>query len=207
MEETRNTIRSSSRTLSITEMQKQDVYVRRDIKTANPRRLFRNLRNTLDELGYKLETDVGMEVNKDAIGETGYIDANLSATKGQEKTRGNWRKFLAGIIIFVLGFIFLFGDTALEIIGLIMFFLGLALMYINWNRTTSKYNQIWIHLEGEVYGAEASELQGKKGMKRGNIVSELTAHIAGKASSNSVSDKDSLRAEVNQLANKINSLA
>ncbi|MDE1865830.1 MAG: hypothetical protein KGH94_04310 [Candidatus Micrarchaeota archaeon] len=202
MKDTETIVRSGSRTFSVPEMQKKEVYVRKDIKTANPRRFFRNLSNTINEMGYVIQTDTGMSINKDAIGETGYIDGNLSAVKSEETAKGNMLYVAIGALFFLFGFILLFGHAVVKLIGLIVLLVGLYIIYKNIKRQTLKENRIWIKLEGEVYGTEATESKGKKGVRQENVTSELTVHIAGEATNN----KDILNGEITELKNKINSL-
>lgn len=203
-------IRSAADTLSLSEMQQKPVYVRRDVKTTNPRRLFRVLRNSVEEMGY-IVTYNPISIQKDAVGDTGFIDANITSEKTKTKT-GETKDtpasimalclLLGGIILSVIG---IFIEWWMILIGIIAFIVGLILgLYAlaEYEEKTHYTNKIWIKGEGEIYSGELSETRRERGMQQAQIISELSISIAGE----SIIALDELRSDIDQLTTKLEAL-
>lgn len=206
-------IRSAADTLSLSEMQQKKVYVRRDVKTTNPRRLFRVLRNSVEEMGYVV-TYNPVSIQKDAVGDTGFIDANITSKKSVtvEVPGGHTLDFhgtsdmvkyglFGGIVFFLIGIIFELGWV---VVGFMALVVGILLMIKSKEIPKKIYdtNQIWIKGEGEVYRGELSETRSKRGMQQAQIISELSISIAGE----SIIALDGLRKDINQLTIKLEAL-
>ena len=105
--------------ITISEMKDRQIYAIKDVKTSNPRRLFRDLRNAIEEWGYNVSFDF-VDVKKDEVGDSGYVTADLAAEKEilrQEAGKGDYtldftgssrlKKYilLGGVVIFLVGLI------------------------------------------------------------------------------------------------------
>lgn len=55
-----------------------DLTFRRDIKTSNPRKFFRFLKNTIRDMGYRIGND-SINIQQDAVGDVGVINGSLKA--------------------------------------------------------------------------------------------------------------------------------
>ena len=224
MEEGDKVIRPAADALSIAEMQQKPVHQRKDIKTTNPRRLFRDLKNTLEDLGYTI-TYNPINIQKDAVGDTGFVEAAITGKKEaliSSKT-GGWIEYfmiIVGIIIFSFAVWILFStgsDSGL--VGIIGFIAIFGLIVAIFGVLSSKrkklpepedehnayLNKIWIKGEGEIYGGQLSESRSNREMQQEQIISELSVSIAGESKKHIYID--GVRQDVEQLTRKLEALS
>lgn len=193
--------------LSRADMQKMPIYLGRDIRTTNPRRLHRKLEDMITHSGYTIEYS-NMGFAKEVIGEIGVIDGFIRAHKVVDKKgKLNLMIFLIGIVIMLLGLWALTQNMAYILIVLI----GISGVIASLPRTKSSHNIIWLKEEGEAYVAEESIAKGieegvaKRKASTTQITSEISISIAGQPSDPSFLQE--LRAELNELVKKIETLS
>lgn len=202
--------------ITISEMKEKQIYRISDIKTSNPRRLFRSLRNALEEWDYKVNLD-SVEVKKDEVGNSGYVTADLAAEKEifrQEEGKGGYtldftgasklKKYclLGGAVIFLIGLI---AKSALvAVIGFLILCIALLFMLKRKAGLVSYPVELWIKGTGEIYRAQLSELTGEPRMEREQIVSELSVRIASQ--STPPTELSELHSDIEQLVGKLESL-
>ncbi len=205
--------------ITISEMKGKQIYRIIDIKTSNPRRLFRSLRNALEEWEYEVNLD-SVDVKKDEVGNSGYVSADLAAEREilrQEEGKGGYtldftgasklKKYclLGGVVIFVVGLIA--KSAAITVAGVIILCIALFFMLKRKAGLVSYLVELWIKGNGEIYRAQLSELMGETQMEREKereqIVSELSVRIA--AQSTPPTELNELHSHIEQLVGSLES--
>jgi len=197
------------RMLSLAEMQKCKVYFRRDIKTTNPRKLFRYLANTLSEMGYIISYNT-VNIQKDPIGDIGAVDAGIIAEK-EEKIEVEREKLNpVASLLALLGFSFL-------VVGLFgsnfpTFILGIAAMggaiyvFLNFKVVERKVIScdinIYVKGVGEAYRGKHTE-ESKLSIERDQVVTEMSLNLAGDVLLNYENAIRTLRTDMNLLLEKV----
>lgn len=119
------------------EYREKQIYKVKDIKTSNPRTLFRRLSDTLEEFGYKTNfSSKSVTIKKDEVGNSGYVNANISANKiiiREEEGKGNQTLDFTGAskikkYTFFIGILILFVSVLILLLsGISQFSIGIAL--------------------------------------------------------------------------------
>lgn len=195
---------------SLEEIQKCPVYFRRDVKTTNPRKLFRYLINSLSEMGYLIVYDT-VNVLKDEIGDTGAVDANIIAKKEYKAIiKLKKRHPIATPIAIILGVIglFLLYNPTMIIFGLIMI-AGAIYIFMKFKvfekKELSFLTLIYIKGIGEAYRGKYTENIMKKEIEREQIITEMTLHLAGEAIPDIKDVTKKLMKDMTSLLEKIDS--
>lgn len=207
--------------ISISEMKGKQIYRLVDIKTSNPRRLFRGVRNSLEEQQYKVVSD-SVDIKKDEVGDSGYVNADLVAEKEilrQEEGKGDYtldftgasklKKYflVGGVVILLVGVIAQSVEVA--IIGVIILCAILLSMLKRKPGLVSYPVELWVKGTGEIYRAQLFESTGQpqieREQEREQIVSELSVRVA--AESQPPTELDKLQSDVEELMGKLKSLS
>lgn len=207
---------------SISTMQEKQIYQVKDVKTSNPRKLFRYLSDNLELLGYKTNfSSNSVEIKKDEVGDSGYVNANLSAIKNtqrEEKGKGNLTldftgsskvkrySLLVGAVILILSIV-IFAITGIEnfifglVAGIVVLVFTLLFMLKRKAGIVPYTVMIWIVGTGEIYRARLSESRGvqenERGVEQEQIASELSIRIA--AESEPLTELNELRSDIERL--------
>ncbi len=209
--------------VAISKMKEKQIYRVKDIKTSNPRTLFRRLSDTLEEWGYKTNfSSDSIEIKKDEVGNSGYVNANLSANKfilRKEEGKGsltldftgsskvNKYSLLAGAVILLVSGIAQFGVVIA--IGIIVLCVALISMLKRKAAVVSYPVTVWVEGTGEIYRAQLSEsrgeLESERGVEQEQIASELSVRIA--AESEPPVELDELKSDIERLLAKLESLS
>jgi len=215
--------------VTISTMQEKQIYRVKDVKTSNPRKLFRHLSDTLEEWGYKTNfSSDSIEIKKDDVGNSGYVNANLSANKfiqREEEGKGNLtldftgsskvKKYslLVGAVILILSAVILLVSGIENYIvgiavGIVVLILALLSMLKREAAVVSYPVTIWVMGTGEIYRAQLTESRGAQDSERGveqeQIASELSVRIA--AESEPPTELDELQSDIWRLLVKLESL-
>jgi len=208
--------------VTISTMQEKQIYRVKDVKTSNPRKLFRHLSDTLEQWGYKTNfSSDSIEIKKDEVGNSGYVNANLSATKliqREEEGKGNLtldftgsskvKKYslLVGAVILILSAV-IFWISEIEIfifgiaIGIVVLILALLFMLKRKAAVVPYPITVWVVGTGEIYRAQLSESRGvqesERGVEQEQIASELSIRIA--AGSQPPTELDELQSDIERL--------
>ena len=207
--------------ISISEMKGKQIYRLVDIKTSNPRRLFRGIRNSLEEWQYKVVSD-SVDIKKDEVGDSGYVSADLVAEKEilrQEEGKGGYtldfigasklKKYflVGGVVIFLVGVIA--QSVGMAIIGVIILCAILLSRLKRKPGLVSYPVELWVKGTGEIYRAQLFESTGQpqieREQEREQIVSELSVRVA--AESQPPTELDKLQSDVEELMGKLKSLS
>ena len=208
--------------VTISKMKEKQIYRVKDIKTSNPRTLFRRLSDALEEWGYKTNfSSDSIEIKKDEVGNSGYVNANLSADKfilREEEGKGSLtlnftgsskvKKYslLAGAVILLVSGIAQFGAGIA--IGIIVMCVALISMLKRKAAVVSYPVTIWVEGTGEIYRAQLSESrdepESERGVEQEQVVSELSVRIA--AESEPPVELDELQSDIELLLAKLESL-
>ena len=212
--------------VTISKMKEKQIYRVKDIKTSNPRTLFRRLSDTLEEWGYKTNfSSDSIEIKKDEVGNSGYVNANLSANKfilRKEEGKGSLtldftgsskvKKYslLAGAVILLVSAVILLVSGIAQFgagiaIGIIVLCLALISMLKREAAVVSYPVTVWVEGTGEIYRAQLSEsrgeLESERGMEQEQIASELSVRIA--AESEPPAELDELQSDIERLLAKL----
>ena len=205
--------------VTTSKMKEKQIYRVKDIKTSNPRTLFRRLSDTLEEWGYKTNfSSDSIEIKKDEVGNSGYVNANLSANKfilRKEEGKGSLtldftgsskiKKYslLAGAVILLVSGIAQFGAGIA--IGIIVLCVALISMLKRKAAVVSYPVTVWVEGTGEIYRAQLSEsrgeLESERGVEQEQIASELSVRIA--AESEPPAKLDELQSDIERLLAKL----
>jgi len=208
--------------VTISKMKEKQIYRVKDIKTSSPRTLFRRLSDALEEWGYKTNfSSDSIEIKKDEVGNSGYVNANLSADKfilREEEGKGSLtlnftgsskvKKYslLAGAVILLVSGIAQFGAGIA--IGIIVMCVALISMLKRKAAVVSYPVTIWVEGTGEIYRAQLSESrdepESERGVEQEQVVSELSVRIA--AESEPPVELDELQSDIELLLAKLESL-
>lgn len=208
--------------VTISKMKEKQIYRVKDIKTSNPRTLFRRLSDALEEWGYKTNfSSDSIEIKKDEVGNSGYVNANLSADKfilREEEGKGSLTlnftgsskvkrySLLAGAVILLVSGIAQFGAGIA--IGIIVMCVALISMLKRKAAVVSYPVTVWVMGAGEIYRAQLSESRGdpesERGVEQEQIASELSVRIA--AESEPPAELDELQSDIERLLAKLESL-
>ncbi len=171
--------------ISLTDIQRCSLYRRIDIKTTNPRKLFRFLSNVMTELGYSTNFDV--KVERDEIGEIGSVNANLAGKLigVLERKRDITHQFT--IFFEILGVILVLLAITSSNYGFLIpgvTFIGLGyLIYFKFKREKieklTPVFEIFVKGIGEVYGGKVSKRVDNRGAEREQVYAEISLHIGG----------------------------
>jgi len=212
----------------VSTMQEKQIYRVKDVKTSNPRKLFRHLSDTLEEWGYKTNfSSDSIEIKRDEVGDSGYVNANLSANKliqREEEGKGDFTldftgsskvkeySLLAGAVILILSVVILLASGNAYfgvgvVIGVIILSLALLSMLKRRDAVVPYPVTVWIMGTGEIYRAQLSESRGvqesEQGVEQEQIVSELSIRIA--AESQPPTELDELKSDIERLLVKLES--
>lgn len=215
--------------VTLSKLSEKQIYRVKDIKTSNPRALFRHLSDALEEWDYiSTFSSDSVEIKKDEVGNSGYVNASLFANKiilREEEGKGNQtldfsgssniKKYslLAGAVILLVGaLIWLVSGISMFgvgiAIGLVIIFIALVSMFKREAAVVSYPVGVWIEGTGEIYRAQLSESRGERKSERGieqeQIASELTIRIA--AESEPTTELDELQSDIKRLIAKLESL-
>lgn len=171
---------------SLAEMQKCKVYFRRDIKTTNPRKLFRYIANTLNEMGYTISYNT-VNIQKDPIGDTGSVDANIIAEKVYKIEVKREKINLIATALGILGLLFtligLIGNNVgVFLFGIIMMggaiYIALKIKVIERKVIPCDIN-IYVKGVGEIYRGRRAETSGGKGIEQDQVITEMSLNLTG----------------------------
>jgi len=172
--------------LNLATMQKCKVYFRRDLKTTNPRKLFRFITNTLTEMGYMISYN-SVNIQKDPIGDTGVVDGSIIATKEHKLKLQREQPNMAFLVIVAFGCILLL--AGLNTGNVFAFFLGLVLISIggysfmkfkiNERKIISCDIDIYVKGIGEAYRGKHIEDSDEKALERDQVITEMSLNLAG----------------------------
>ena len=215
--------------VTISKMKKKQICRVKDIKTSSPRTLFRRLSDALEEWGYKTNfSSDSIEIKKDEVGNSGYVNAKLSANKlilREEEGKGSLTlnftgsskvqkySLLAGVAILLVSAAILLASGIAQFgagiaIGIIVMCLALISMLKRKAAVMSYLVTIWVEATGEIYRAQLSESRGKpeseRGVEQEQVVSELSVRIA--AESEPPVKLDELQSDIERLLAKLGSL-
>jgi hypothetical protein len=214
----------------ISKMSEKQIYRVKDTKTSNPRTLFRRLSDVLEKWGYETDFDSNsVEIKKDEVGDSGYVNANLYADKviqRVEEGKGGLTldfagssqvkqySLLAGAVILVVCTLILIASGIAHFgigsaIGFLVLILALLSMLKQKAAPVSYPVTVWITGVGEIYRAQLSESRGvlerERGMEQEQIASELTVRIA--AESEPPAELHELQSDVERLLVELESLS
>lgn len=215
--------------VTISKMKKKQICRVKDIKTSSPRTLFRRLSDALEEWGYKTNfSSDSIEIKKDEVGNSGYVNAKLSANKlilREEEGKGSLtldfinsskvKKYslLAGAAILLVSAVVLLMSGIAQFgvgiaIGIMVLCLALISMLKRKAAVVSYPVTVWVEGTGEIYRAQLSEsrgeLESERGMEQEQVVSELSVRIA--AESEPPVELDELQSDIERLLAKLESL-
>jgi len=215
--------------VTISTMQEKQIYRVKDVKTSNPRKLFRHLSDTLEQGGYKTNfSSDSIEIKRDEVGDSGYVNANLSANKviqREEEGKGDLtlefsglskvKKYslLVGAVILILSAMILLvsGNAYFGVgiaIGIVVLIIALLFMLKHKAAVVPYTVTVWVVGTGEIYRAQLSESRGARESERGveqeQIASELSIRIA--AESQPPTELDELQSDIERLLVKLESL-
>lgn len=215
--------------VTISKMKKKQICRVKDIKTSSPRTLFRRLSDALEEWGYKTNfSSDSIEIKKDEVGNSGYVNAKLSANKlilREEEGKGSLtldfinsskvKKYslLAGAAILLVSAVVLLMSGIAQFgvgiaIGIMVLCLALISMLKRKAAVVSYPVTVWVEGTGEIYRAQLSESRGEieseRGMEQEQVVSELSVRIA--AESEPPVELDELQSDIERLLAKLESL-
>jgi hypothetical protein len=215
--------------VTISKMKKKQICRVKDIKTSSPRTLFRRLSDALEEWGYKTNfSSDSIEIKKDEVGNSGYVNAKLSANKlilREEEGKGSLtldfinsskvKKYslLAGAAILLVSAVVLLMSGIAQFgvgiaIGIMVLCLALISMLKRKAAVVSYPVTVWVEGTGEIYRAQLSEsrgeLESERGMEQERVVSELSVRIA--AESEPPVELDELQSDIERLLAKLESL-
>jgi uncharacterized coiled-coil protein SlyX len=215
--------------VAISKMKEKQIYRVKDTKTSSPRTLFRRLSDALEEWGYKTNfSSDSIEIKKDEVGNSGYVNAKLSANKlvlREEEGKGSLtldfinsskvKKYslLAGAAILLVSAVVLLMSGIAQFgvgiaIGIMVLCLALISMLKRKAAVVSYPVTVWVEGTGEIYRAQLSEsrgeLESERGMEQEQVVSELSVRIA--AESEPPVELDELQSDIERLLAKLESL-
>jgi hypothetical protein len=215
--------------VTISKMKKKQICRVKDIKTSSPRTLFRRLSDALEEWGYKTNfSSDSIEIKKDEVGNSGYVNAKLSANKlilREEEGKGSLtldfinsskvKKYslLAGAAILLVSAVVLLMSGIAQFgvgiaIGIMVLCLALISMLKRKAAVVSYPVTVWVEGTGEIYRAQLSEsrgeLESERGMEQERVVSKLSVRIA--AESEPPVELDELQSDIERLLAKLESL-
>ena len=215
--------------VAISKMKEKQIYRVKDTKTSSPRTLFRRLNDALEEWGYKTNfSSDSIEIKKDEVGNSGYVNAKLSANKlilREEEGKGSLtldfinsskvKKYslLAGAAILLVSAVVLLMSGIAQFgvgiaIGIMVLCLALISMLKRKAAVVSYPVTVWVEGTGEIYRAQLSEsrgeLESERGMEQERVVSELSVRIA--AESEPPVELDELQSDIERLLAKLESL-
>jgi hypothetical protein len=157
----------------------------------------------MDEMGYKIDSELKTKIKSGALGESGYVRNPLVGTK-LTPGKGRNPRLLAGAALTAVSIplFFLFFPLGALAIG----FGGISLLMWLQNRKefaakdqkqTGTTSRIWLLLEGRERGAGSAASPQTVGT-HAKKVSAFTLHAAGESN-----DKRAVQAEVKKLAEKL----
>lgn len=204
-------------------MQEKQIYRVKDIKTSNPRKLFRHLSDTLEEWGYKTNfSSDSITIKRDEVGDSGYVNTNFSANKviqregegegglalgfsGSSKVK-RYGLIIGAAILLVSGVAGFGVGIAIGIIALVVTLLSM----LKREAGTVHYQvTVWVMGTGEIYRAQLSESrsthESEQGIAQEQISSELSVRIA--AESEPPTELNELQVDVERLLVKLESFS
>ena len=223
--------------VAISRMKGKQIYRVKDIKTSNPRTLFRRLNDTLEEWGYKTDfSSDSIEIKKDEVGNSGYVNANLSANKSilrEEEGKGGRtlnftgsskvKKYslLAGTVILLVSAVILLVSAVILLvsgiaefgaviaIGIMVLCVALISMLKRRAAVVSYPVTVWVEGTGEIYRAQLSESRGEPERERGVEQEQVVSELSVRiaAESEPPVELDELRSDIERLLAKLESLS
>lgn len=206
MEEHKSSIRKTFRRMTPSELRAKHVYIKKEVKTTDPARFFRNLAIGIGELGYTIDQEIENKIKRGELGEAAYMSTPLTGVKMITKKKGRRTELVVGSVVTGVGVLlfFLLPPLGLLVLGvgelsLVLWLEGRGRNQKNEKSSAEKFSRIWLLLENKNQLAQAAEPEIAAPNSRKNRVSEFIVHAAGE----SEGDMVTLQSELKTLTDRL----
>jgi hypothetical protein len=206
MEEHNGSIKKTLRKITPSELRAKHVYIKKEVKTTDPARFFRNLAIGIGELGYTIDQEIENKIKLGELGESAYMSTPLTGVKAITGKRSRKPELVAASVVTGVGILTF---ILLPVLGLLVLGLG-ELSLVFWlqgrgrvqskeKNSAAKFSRIWLLLEDKNQLAAAVEPGAAAPAGRRPRVSELIVHAAGE----SEGDRVTLHSELKTLTDRL----
>lgn len=206
MEDYAKSIKENFRKFSPSELRAKEVYIKKEIKTSNPNRFFRNIAIGMGEMGYAIDKGIENKIKRGEFGESSFVSVPIAGLKTVTEKRGRKSQLIAGAVVTGVGVLLI---VILPPLGILVLGAG-ELWFILWlqgrsrdqnkeKKPAERTSRIWLMLESKMQAAQPGEPESAVSANHRSKVSEFIVHAAGESGG----DKALLKAEVKKLTDRL----